>query len=68
MTINNKQIHTCLKYLAELNVVILKLFQIITRIHYQTGTKSIKKLKCNEKGTFVVVYSCFVIALKMHDR
>ena len=57
-----------LKYLAKLNVVILKLFQNITMIHYQTSTKSIRKLKCNEKGTFVVVYSCFVIAFNMHDR
>ena len=40
----------------------------MTGIHYQTGTKPIRKLKCNEKGTFVAVYSCFVIALKMHDR
>ena len=57
-----------LKYLAELSMVILKLFQIITRIHYQTSTKFIRKLKCNEKGTFMVVYSRFVIAFKMHDR
>ena len=56
-----------LKYLAELSDLILKLFQITTRIHYQTITKSIRKLKCNEKGIFMVVYSCLVIAFKMHD-
>ena len=63
-----KRIHPCLKYLAELSVVILKLFQIITMIHYQTSTKSIKKLKCNENGTFMVEYSCLVMAYKMHNR
>ena len=65
-----KQVNTpiSLKYLAELSKVILKLFQIITRIHYQTSTKFIRQLKCNEKGTFMVAYSCLVTAFKMHDR
>ena len=60
--------YTSLKYLAELSVVILKFFQIITSIHYQTSTKPTKKLKYNEKGTFMVVYSCIVIDFKMHDN
>ena len=57
-----------LKYLAELSVIILKLFQISTKIHNLTSTKFIRKLKCNEKGTSMVVYSCFVNAFNMHDR
>ena len=48
-----QQAHTSigLKYLAELSVVILKFFQIITKIHYQTSIKSIRNLKCNKKAT-----------------
>ena len=50
--------------LAGLSVIILRHFRIVTWIHHQAITTSIRKLKHSEKSTFVVVYNCLVIAFK----